>query len=162
MKIKILSAYSKILSFFLVLLGFASCDSIDPVDEYGTPYAKFKVKGIVVNGESEDNTPVKNIRVLLARGYMAEDEKDKTVHYIDSLQTDNNGYFHFTVEDFPTSQQFLIKFKDVDGDKNGTFETKHDVVKFENPEFKDGNGWYRGETTQDIGIVKIDPVKPEE
>lgn len=44
-----LSVYSKILSFFLVLLGFSSCDSGGGAAEYGTPTAKFKVKGTIVD-----------------------------------------------------------------------------------------------------------------
>ncbi|MFV0417616.1 MAG: radical SAM-associated putative lipoprotein [Dysgonomonas sp.] len=161
MKIKMLTIYSRILSFFLVLLGFTSCDEIDPKDEYGSPYAKFIIKGIVVDGDSEDNTPVKGIKVVIARSY-EKDNGERFLYHTDSLKTDNNGYFNLATVDFPSSQEFVIKFEDIDGTENGLFESKTDDISFENPKFENGNSWYQGETSKDMGIIKITPQKTEE
>lgn len=156
-----LSIYSKVLSFLLVLLGFSACDPIDPVDEYGSPYAKFNIKGVVINEDSENNEYVKGIKVVVGRSYK-KDNGDEFVYNTDSLYTDKNGYFNITTIDFPSSQKFTIKFEDVDGMVNGTYETKTDVVSFENPSFEGGESWYEGETSKDLGIIKISPLKTEE
>lgn len=161
MKIKMLTIYSRILSFFLVLLGFTSCEKDEPMAEYGTPHAKFHIKGIVVNEDSESSTPIKGIKVVIARSY-EKDNGETFLHHTDSLKTDNNGYFNITTVNFPSSQEFVVKFEDVDRAENGLFETKTDIVCFENSTFENGNGWYKGETNKDLGIIKITPKKAEE
>lgn len=159
MKINIVNLYSKVLSFLLVLLGFASCESIDPKDEYGSPYAKFKVIGVVVDKESEDKAPIKNIRVIVGNSYHIDERI--VVERLDSVRTDNNGYFNISLQSFPTSQKFTILLTDVDGVENGAFEAKTDSVEFKNPIFKGGEGWYEGEATEDVGVVEMTPVKPK-
>lgn len=160
MKIKKLSVYSKVLSFILVLLGFSACDAIDPIDEYGSPYAKFNIKGIVINEASENNEYAKGIKVVVARSYK-KDNGEEFLYNTDSLYTDKNGYFNITTVDFPSSQKFTIKFEDVDGRENGIYETKTDVISFENPIFEGGKSLYKGETNKDLGIIKITPKKHE-
>ncbi|NDV95680.1 hypothetical protein D0T84_12255 [Dysgonomonas sp. 521] len=157
MKIKALSVYSKILSFFMVLLGFSSCDN--GAAEYGTPYAKFIVKGKVV--DKEDNA-VSGLKVALGRAGDIGDGIKRT-YYIDSINTDKNGAFKLSVEEFPTSQKFVIKYEDIDKEENGLFGTVTDTVQFADPSFTNGsNSWYAGETVEDLGAVILEPEKDEE
>jgi len=163
MKIKMLTIYTRIISFFLVLLGFSSCDGIgpDPVDEYGVPSAKFKVNGKIADAESEEEKAVKGIKVVIGQAY--ENETSKHVHYIDSVLTDKDGKFDLSVIEFPTSQKFILKIEDIDGVENGLYETKTEDVEFSDPTFQNGSGnWYEGEATKDVGTLKITPANPEE
>lgn len=156
MKIKLLSAYSRILSFVLVFLGFQSCSIIDSKDEYGTPSAKFIVKGKVENGDKE----VSGLKVAL--GVINKGYDTGKVRYVDSVKTDVKGLFNVSIQDFPTSQKFVIKYEDIDGEKNGLLETVIDTVRFDNPSFTNGSGaWYVGETTKDLGTVKLNSSNPE-
>lgn len=157
MKIKLLSAYSRILSFVLVFLGFQSCSTVDPKDEYGAPSAKFIVKGKVENGDKE----VSGLKVALGVvDYYSSNSKK--AYYVDSVNTDAKGLFRVSIQDFPTSQKFVIKYEDIDGEKNGLLETVIDTVRFDNPSFTNGSGgWYVGETTKDLGTVKLNSSNPE-
>lgn len=156
MKIRLLSAYSRVLSFFLVFLGFQSCSIIDSKDEYGTPSAKFIVKGKVENGNKE----VSGLKVAL--GVINNGYGTGKVCYVDSVNTDVKGLFKVSIKDFPTSQKFVIKYEDIDGEKNGLLETVIDTVRFDNPSFTNGSGgWYVGETTKDLGTVKLNSSNPE-
>ena len=156
MKIRLLSAYSRVLSFLLVFLGFQSCSIIDSKDEYGTPSAKFIVKGKVENGDKE----VSGLKVAL--GVINNGYGTGKVRYVDSVKTDVEGLFNVSIQDFPTSQKFVIKYEDIDGEKNGLLETVIDTVRFDNPSFTNGSdGWYVGETTKDLGTVKLNSSNPE-
>lgn len=162
MKIKALSIYSKILSFFLVLLGFSACDSDNggdgPVCEYGSPTAKFIVKGKVVN--KEDQKSIEGLKVAIGEVYIYDNGKNKITFYHDSIQTNTNGEFDISIVHNPQPQKFVIKYEDA---KNqGTeFGLTTDTVRFEKPDFTNGSSWYKGETTQDLGTVEISPVKEE-
>ena len=49
-----LKVFNSLLSSLLALLGYTSCDSSEDIPvEYGTPYAKYEVKGKVVDKESQ-------------------------------------------------------------------------------------------------------------
>lgn len=148
MKIKVLSVYSKILSFFLILLGFSACDSGGT--EYGTPNAKFIVKGKVV--DEKDNI-IDGLKVALGR---VESENKKTTYYTDSINTDSNGAFKLSIEDFPSDQKFVIRYDNSDQEKSSILVRKIDTVRFEKPSFTNGSGnWYAGEVTKDLGTVKV-------
>lgn len=156
MKVKMLSVYSKILSFFLVLLGFSSCEGLDPKDEYGVPTAKFKVKGIIVD---ESDKPITKIKTVLGKSYSSK--LGDRAYYVDSVYTDNEGKFELSMEEFPTSQEFLLRVEDVDGDKDGAFESKIETVEFKNPTFTDGSGWYKGIAEKDVQAIKMTSVKKD-
>lgn len=157
MKIKALSVYSKLLSFFLVLLGFSSCDN--GAAEYGTPNAKFIVKGKVVD---KGDKAINGLKVALGRAIDIGDGIKRT-YYIDSINTDKNGVFKLSVEEFPSSQKFVIKYEDIDKEENGLYGTVTDTVRFVDPSFTNGNNkWYVGETTKDLGTVTLEPEKGEE
>jgi putative lipoprotein (rSAM/lipoprotein system) len=157
MKAKALTLYSKILAFFLTLLGFQSCDKDSPV-EYGSPFARFKVNGTVV---SEDNgEPVKDIRAVLVPVYPTE-SGNQEYYYGDTLRTDEQGKFAFESEVY--SIYYNLKLEDVDGEENGSYEPKTVFVDFTGAEYTGGdNRWYVGEATKDLGEVVIKPTRNKE
>lgn len=148
MKIKLQSFYLRFISFCLVLLGFSSCESTDPRVEYGTPSADYKVKGKVVSDTAED--PIKNIRVV-----MIENEEESASYLMgDTVSTDIKGEFEINTHRFPYNE-FKIKFEDIDGELNGEFEDKAEVIQFQNSDYKEGVSWYKGEAEKDMGTVKM-------
>lgn len=141
LEIKFLKSYNAIIGVILALIGFAS--SCIMKHEYGTPSAKFIVKGKVES--FGDNKAIPNIRVVMLG---------------DSVMTDINGNYQVTDKyGFPKDQTYDIKFKDIDNAQNGQFENLDTIVEFKDPIFKNGDGdWYRGETEKEFNI-KLDPKK---
>lgn len=158
MKTKISNLYLKIISFFLVFLGFSACGDDDENDPiiclYGTPSAKYVVKGKVVSAENKDN-PIRNIRVVLI------DNVDESKYdYIpgDTVTTDSEGQFEVQRHYFPAIDNKLkIKFEDVDGEENGLFLDKEEIVDFKGIKPIDGGDWYRGEFIKDMDMVELSP-----
>ena len=53
-KVSLLKACNGLLSGALALLGYTSCDSLgETPDEYGTPYAKYEIKGKVTDRDTK-------------------------------------------------------------------------------------------------------------
>src|ERR1035437_7964738 len=126
-----LKSYSTILGILLTFLGFAvSCSG---KMEYGSPSAKFIVKGKVES--SGTNTPVKNIQVIMQG---------------DSTLTDSTGHYQVVSRGFPQNLTFPIRFDDIDGTLQGEYTKLDTVVEFKDPEFTNGDGhWYKGEATKE-------------
>ena len=129
-----LTTYTKIIAWFLSILGFtAGCDIIDPVVEYGVPSADFKAKGTVT--DAVNNKPIQNIRII-----------GKAVHGqdADTAFTDANG--NYTVEmkgiiGFPVK----IYAEDVDDAANGYFRPDSMLVEQrDTKQVKKGSNWYSG------------------
>lgn len=158
MIIRIKSIYSKLIYFCLVVLGFSSCIKDDPVDEYGVPSAKFKVKGKVVSKEDQ-NTAIKDIRIV-----MIDDVDESKIDYRldgDTAYTNSNGLFEINTENFPL-KKFKVKIQDIDGDKNGSFEDEERTIEFNDSDFQGGSGgWYKGEATKDMGTIKLSPKQKD-
>lgn len=146
MRIKALTLYAKILSFFLVLLGFQACD--DPAVEYGSPSAKYKVKGSAVS--ETDEVPVKGIRAVLVQTYNGEENPYAT----DTVYTDNSGEFELEISGI-TDDNFLLKLQDIDGEQNGSFEDRELSVDFRGIKLEGGKGWYMGEAEKDMGKIAL-------
>lgn len=141
MKKVILKKYNKLISIFLSMLGiggtisFTSCENITPAAEYGTPHATFKIYGKVA---SKQGVKIPQIKVVM---------------YYDSSYTDEHGNYQVQVSAFPSSQDFILKFEDVDGEVNGAYETKDTLISFVNPQFENGSdSWYAGETSKELDI----------
>ena len=144
--------YSKILSLGLVLLGFNACEDQKSMVEYGTPSATYKVSGKVVSS-AETTKAIKNIRVVMIEDMGAE------TSYIqgDTTYTGEAGTFEINRHSFPYSK-FKIKLQDVDGDENGLFDSKEQVIMFENSDYKNGSGsWHVGEAKKDMGTIEMNP-----
>lgn len=139
-ELKFFKTYNAILALLLSFLGFAvSCGKM----EYGTPSAKFIVKGKVES--SVTNQPIQNIRVYMQG---------------DSTSTDSTGHYQIiNSRGFPEAQTFPIRFHDIDGNLQGEFNNLDTVVEFKNPQFINGDGhWYKGETSKEFNI-QLKPKK---
>jgi putative lipoprotein (rSAM/lipoprotein system) len=138
-EMRFLKTYNIIIASLLALLGFAS--SCITRTEYGTPSAKFIVKGKVQSIGS--NEAVENIRVIM-KGDTANTDTEGKYQVIDNLG-------------FPSSQTYSIQFQDIDEALNGEFENLDTIVEFKNPVFTNGDGdWYSGETSKELDI-KLKP-----
>ena len=138
---KFLKFYNVIITVLIALLGFAC--SCDPVDEYGSPSARFIVNGRIESAENND--AIENIKVVMQG---------------DSVVTDENG--NYQVIDnwgFPGDQTYAIQFQDIDSVENGEFENLDTIVEFKDSEFTGGDGnWDNGETEIEFNI-KLNPKK---
>ena len=140
----------------LALLGFQSCDPSTifegpdmygpgPV-EYGCPTAVFKFKG---EATDEQGKPVPGIRIAVLPNGDKDGDIDDTA-YRDTLYTGENGKVesHLTYT-WPDTEKMVVKFEDVDGDANGSFEEAKlsgKDISVEQIAKGDGN-WYYGEYT---------------
>lgn len=134
---------NKLLWFLLSLLGFGtSCSDNDNTPEnfmceYGTPSATFSVKGKVTDDEGK---PIPGIEVQLEKDY-------------DKQLTDEQGNFEFVKSlTFHIDEKPMpLRFTDIDGPENGSFEPATVDVQFtQNPDVKPGS-WYQGDfTAQDV------------
>ena len=150
---RISKIYSSILAVLLSWLGF-TCDEWG-ADEYGTPTATFKAKGVVVS--EMDDAPIEGIRAVLKARYSAEHEFG-----IDTVYTDSKGAFNLKSQRDDFGKVLYVEFSDVDGAENGWFVDKEIEADFTNEKFTGGdNSWYRGEAEKDLGTVQL-RVKNEE
>lgn len=136
MNIRILKTYNTLIAGILTLLGFSTaCSSSESEDEYGSPSATYIVNGKVTS--SETNQPIKGIEVNLAD---------------DVAYTDENGDYKVSIRVEPTTD-YPIRFNDVDGESNGTFNNLDTIVDFKNSKFSNGDGyWYEGETKKEFNV----------
>ena len=135
MKNYIIPTINKLILAFLALLGF-SCNLDDPKDEYGAPCADFKVNGTVVDELTLNK--LSNIQVIMDW---------------DTVYSDENGNYEVKTRSYPSSQSFLVTFKDVDGELNGSYLHLDTVVEFADPEFEHGDGrWYNGEVSKEVNV----------
>jgi putative lipoprotein (rSAM/lipoprotein system) len=133
------------MSALLALLGF-SCGN-DSVDEYGTPSATYKAKGVVVS--EADDKPIQRIRAEIKNSIII-------------THTDSSGFFCLIYDGFP-HQKLYVELSDVDGEENGSFAGMEIEADFTNATFTGGSGhWYEGEAEIDLGIIKMKPETKDE
>ena len=157
------------LAGLLSILGFTGCEITGP-DEYGTPNADYTVKGSVVN--KADGKPIEGIRV----GY------DPTAMVVPmygvppapytpkaSVTTDAKGEFklnnRFYGGEFYYDENNVlvcpIYVDDIDGEKNGLFQSEVLQVNFKDAEHSGKpKSWYEGEYTKTIK-VELTEIKGE-
>jgi len=151
--------YRKMLAALLTLFGFSSTVAGCwlqgyGADEYGAPFATYKVKGVVVSEEGDN--PIRGIRAALEVKYQYDSEEH--ISEIGSALTNNNGIFTAEGGSSPNIKILFIKLTDVDGGENGLFETKIVEADFTNATFTGSSGnWQRGEAEIDLGIIKMKP-----
>ena len=114
MKIK----YRRVIQIFasgaLALLGFSSCSDENGVEEYGTPTISYTASG---SATDEGGTPIKGIQVVDNYAYAQPD----------TTYTDAKGEFAIVRSQVTgwkedNFKSYQIKFKDVDGESNGSFK----------------------------------------
>ena len=145
MKKSLIKSFDKIIVILLAMLGaFTGCNkSVYEPEMYGTPYADYDLKGIVI--DKETSNPIKNIRVVHQT-------------YYDTTYTDAEGKYAFIYHGNVVNT-FHLKIEDIDGEENdGDFEAREMDVKFTNADqVEEGDGhWYEGkyEKTQNIELEK--------
>ena len=141
MKTALVKGWRWLLGVFMGILGFGGCGKIIIFpDEYGCPYADYKLVGDVKNVRKN---PIPGIRVVLDRFMEGGIERGN-----DTLYTDANGHFEKDLLDDYWGQDYTVKFEDVDGSENGSYRTKilsgDEIVK---EQTKEGKNWYEGAFT---------------
>lgn len=89
---KWLRAFNVFLSSILALLGYTSCES---AEEYGSPYAKYEIKGKVLDKESK--TAVEGARIIVKP--LNQNLKPLSSYYADTLSTDKEGTYLYQNEE---------------------------------------------------------------
>ena len=71
----------------------------------------------------------------------------------DTVISDYDGNYEVKVLDSSYYfNDFPLKFEDIDGEAHGSFQTKDTIIKFKDPIYENGNGWYRGEASKEVNI----------
>ena len=144
------------------MLGFSGCEKIG-TKEYGTPHADYTVKGAVFNKTT--GKPIEGIRV----GYGCEscpvpEYGVRPTPYVlkSHVLTNAKGEFKLTDSFFPEKNQTLpVSVEDVDGEKNGLFQSEYLQVDFSKAEHSGKQkSWYKGEYTVTVN-VELNEIKNE-
>lgn len=142
----------RLLSGALVLLGFTSCSNSFDEEimrvEYGSPTAKFQVKGKVTTDTDE---ALKGIQVIVRRSWSNDPLSADTVY------TDGKG--EFKTDELVTGSigPQKVYFNDIDGEENGgSFKSDSIALsdsKMEKKQLEEGSHWY-------VGKFEFSPKKP--
>jgi len=140
------------LAGLISMLGFSGCEGLK---EYGAPTVDYTVKGTVVN--KADGKPIEGIRVgydglpgpYLMYGTVPTPYTPKA-----SVTTDAKGEFTLTENTSPVSGQTVsVYVDDIDGEKNGLFQSDVLQVDFSNAQqTKKSDNWYEGEFTVTVNV----------
>lgn len=126
---------NRMLSGVLALLGFTSCDGLglgQATCEYGQPYAKYEIKGKVVDTEQQS---ISNARIIVKPLERNSDNLFPYAHH-DTVYTQKNGEYLY--ENHGTSYG---RFRVVCDDPSGTYKPDSTVVEMKPT---GGKGWYEG------------------
>lgn len=124
---------NRMLSGVLVLLGFTSCDGLGQATcEYGQPYARYEIKGKVVDTQQK---AISNARIIVKQ---LERNSDTLFPYAyhDTVYTQKNGEYIY--ENRGTSYG---RFRLVCEDPSGRYKADSTVVQMKPT---GGEGWYEG------------------
>lgn len=141
---------TRLLSLAMVALGFSACNSFNEEPEcmYGTPLARYNVKGKVVANENKKEG-LEGIRVLIRPDH-------RNYQYADTLYTDQQGEFIFTESHFPTNQIGVI-YEDITSNVY-----KKDSINVELKKTGKGDGaWDMGEYSADV-VIEMEKKTEEE
>lgn len=154
MKTQLLKSTNWIYGLILGLLGFSGCAG-NNTEEYGMPNATYIISGKVTN---QQNSPIKNIEIILQQKEWGDDDKYTTV---EKTMSDENGDFNIKYNNSPT-EKFKINYHDTDGIENGgEFENMTQGLEFKSDEYTGGSGsWYKGEAKRTVNAV-LTPKKPQ-
>lgn len=178
MKIRFLKVKNWLLVTAMGALGLSACHSSKNVaqggsDEpqiddnkprnevalmYGVPTMDFVVKGRVIDAQGK---PVEGMQVVLLNSsididpeHMMEDNKNVQSYLHEVADTTNaQGEFRTHVTDVPQETQRLM-IRDVDGQKNGHYESQMLEVRFTAEDQKgERQGWHQGSREKDVDIT---------
>ena len=149
---RISNVYRMVITALLASLGF-SCPFYG-VEEYGTPHATYKAKGVVVS--EADNSPIQGIRASLLRYYSYDDEPFS--YPIATAYTDNEGFFFLRGGESSRRLKLFVELLDVDGEANGSFARLEIEADYSNKTFTGSSGnWNLGEAEINLGTIKMKP-----
>lgn len=139
----LLTSCNQVLSGVLALLGFASCAEGEAPGEvpceYGTPYAKYEIKGKVCD---EKKQPMKGMRLIVK-----ENPPATSSYYTgrkDTVYTEGTGEYTFKDEfAWPT-----MGYRVVCEDPAGVY--KADSVDVEMKPAQRSSGWYHGSDSKKV------------
>ena len=142
------------------MLGFSGCEKENLEVEYGAPYANYTVKGSVVNKAT--GKPIEGIRVAYGPeptvapmyGVIPAPFQPK-----DYVMTDTKGEFKLTTNSFLIPDQTTVYVDDIDGEKNGLYQSEIFRVDFSEAEqIEKSKGWYEGEyaVTAKVELTEIE------
>ena len=133
---------TRMMSGALALLGLTACDSGNDPGwcEYGTPYAKYEIKGKVTDEAKKD---LSGARIIVKKLQGKSDKVDPYAR-IDTLKTAQYGTYTFKQQEFPG-----IRYRVV-------CEDPSDILKADSTEVqmkpKGGEGWYAGSDTEEVNF----------
>lgn len=130
---------NQVLSGALALLGFASCAEGEVPCEYGTPHAKYEIKGKVCD---EKEQPMEGMR-LIVKGNPSGTGSDYTGRK-DTVYTENIGEYTFK-DDYAWPG---TKYRVVCEDPTGVY--KADSVDVEMEPGHRSSGWYHGSDSKKV------------
>lgn len=135
-----LKACNSLLSGALALLGYTSCDSLgETPDEYGTPYAKYEIKGKVTDQDTK--AAVEGARIIVKPLQWKSDEP-RHPYYFDTLQTDRDGNYLYQNE-----MTMIDRFRVVCEDPSGALKADSATIKMDP---QGGESWYQGSDSQEV------------
>ena len=132
-----------LLNSILLLVGFSSCDSEQPVS-YGEPYATYSLKGKVVDAQKQ---PIPDIEVKIKIGRGGDYHSQ-----IAPLKTNSSGEFSFK-ENLTSEGKFRLVARDADGAVNGSFKSDSIDITMDKP--SGGDGWFRGTTSKEDIVITL-------
>lgn len=151
MKIRYVKVSAWIMSAAMTMLGFSSCENlIEPKCEYGTPHAKYTVKGRVTN---EQGVAIPGIEVVIER---SGNPLSSRIDFANQISGSNGEFAKSFEYVMPEDQNFTLNFSDIDGPANGVYKAKTQSFKILRNELKGGDkSWYFGEAVKEI-VVKLE------
>jgi len=141
-----LRIFYKIMCLILLpVLGFGACDFTEDMDEYGSPYATYKVSGSVVSALTGEG--IQGIKIYFSH-YM-DDEYDE---YSEFSYVDGTWYFEAHGLDYCWDDCEIVA-EDIDGRENGGLFTKKIITLEPEKTEKGSSVWDEGTFEQhDIEI----------
>lgn len=132
-----------LLSGALALLGYTSCDSSgiggETPLEYGTPYAKYEIKGKVTDRDTK--AAIEGARVIV-KPMQWKSDKTFPPQAFDTLQTDKDGNYLYQNEMTVTE-----RFRVVCEDPSGALKSDSATIKMDP---QGGDGWFQGSDSQEV------------
>ena len=141
-------------SMVLALLGITSgCHYFEPVCMYGSPSARYSVKGTVTD---ENGSPLQGIGVTIS-GMNTGANEQEGFPMADTLRTDAAGIYTLNTQNYPW-EDLKIRTFDTDGEAHGG-QFAPDSATVTGYSFKkdkkDDDGWYEGEANIEVPDIKL-------
>lgn len=133
--------------FFASLFVFTSLSIVSCSDDDDNitiePYAEHSIKGVAQN---QEGTAIPAIQIIV--------KSDHSGWKNDTIKTDDKGEY---IKKYKLTGNidvnYNIIFRDIDGDKNGSFQTDSVKVTFKKEDLKEGNGVFLGSAIKEANLT---------